>query len=421
MIEFPKFEIFEYLKEYWAYFSIVFRYSWWILFFVLVAIIYYLWLLNKREKYSSSIKHIFLAVAVPDTNEKNPKYMELVFAGLHAIKSGPTFVDKWFKGKTQDTFTFELVSIGGNIRFIIRTPDYFRDFVEANIYSQYPEAEIMEVEDYAQFIPKEYPNDAYDVFGAELTLNKPDPYPIKTYKFFTDDIEKEFMDPLSNLLEVMSTMSVDEQMWIQMILEPVGDDWKKGGEKIVNKLIGKKEKTKTPMLIQGIHTVVGLIEPASAADQKSTKKDDMINEMQYLTPGQREIVEAIEGNVAKIGYKVKLRVVYIAKKAAFSSKKGINPLFGAFKAFGSQNLNNLVPNKKYWTLRPYFAKQLVPRLQRNIIRRYKTRDAGGSKPFIFNVEELATIYHFPYISVKAPSLVRAEARKGMPPTDLPIK
>ena len=98
----------------------------------------------------------------------------------------------------------------------------------------------MEVDDYAQFIPGDYPNNTYDVFGAEMILTKPDPYPIKTYKYFTDDIEKEFMDPISNLLEVMSTMSTDEQMWMQLILEPVGDDWKKGGEKIVNKLISKK-------------------------------------------------------------------------------------------------------------------------------------------------------------------------------------
>jgi hypothetical protein len=421
MVEFPKFEIFEYIREYWSYFSIVFRYTWWVLILVCAAIIYYLWLINKRKQYSNGIKHIFLAVTVPEDNEKNPQYMEQVFAGLHAIKSGPTFVDKWFKGKTQDTFTFEIVSIGGSIRYLIRTPEYFRDFVEANIYSQYPEAEIMEVDDYAQFIPKEYPNDKYDVFGAELVLSKPDPYPIKTYKFFTDDIEKEFIDPLSNLLEVMSTMSVDEQMWLQMILEPVGDDWKKSGDKIVNKLIGKKEKSKTPMFIKGIHTVVGVIEPASATAEKSSKKDDLINEMQYLTPGQKEVVEAIESNISKIGYKVKLRVMYVAKKEVFSGKRGINPLFGAFKAYGSQNLNNLVPNKKYWTLRPYFAKQRTPKLQKNIVRRYKSRDAGGSKNFIFNVEELATIYHFPYISVKAPSLVRAEARRGMPPTDLPVK
>lgn len=420
MIEFPKFEFFEYLGQYWEYFTIVFRYTWWVLILLFIWIIYYLWLINKRAKYAGAINHIFLAITIPEDNEKNPKSMEQVFTGLHAIKSGPTFVDKWFRGKTQDTFTFEIVSIGGSIRYLIRTPEYFRDFVEANVYAQYPEAEIMQVDDYAQFLPDEYPNDKYEVFGAEMILTKPDPYPIKTYKYFTDDIEKEFMDPLSNLLEVMSTMSPDEQMWLQMILEPVGDDWKKGGEKIVNKLIGQKEKTKTPILIKGIHTAVGVIEP-SGASTSSDKKDELINQMQYLTPGQKEVVEAIESNTSKIGFKVKLRVIYAAKKDVFSSKKGVNPLFGAFKAFGSQNLNNIAPSKKYWTLRPYFADQRTPRLKNNIVRRYKNRDAGGAKNFIFNVEELATIYHYPYISVKAPALVRAEARKGLAPTDLPVR
>lgn len=419
MLELPKFEFFEYLKEYWAFFSIAFIYTWWVLIFVFIGIVYYIWLINKRAQYEGAINHIYLAVTVPEDNEKNPKYMEQVFTGLHAIKSGPTFVDKWFRGKTQDMFSFELVSIGGNIRFLIRTPDYFRDFVEANVYAQYSEAEIMKVDDYAQFIPTDYPDDKYEVFGAEFILAKPDPYPIKTYKYFTDDIEKEFMDPLSNLLEVMSTMSTDEQMWVQLILEPVGDSWKKGGEKIVDKLIAKKKNVKTPILVKGLHAAVGVIEPVGS-ESNSFKKEDPINEMQFLTPGQKEVVEEIESNVSKIGFKVKMRVMYVAKKEVFTSKKGVNPLFGAFKAFGAQHLNNLVPSKKYWTLRPYFAKQRVPRLQQNVVRRYKDRDAGGAIPFIFNVEELATIYHFPYISVKAPALIRSEAKKGMPPTDLPI-
>jgi hypothetical protein len=321
-------------------------------------------------------------------------------------------------------FSFEIVSIGGNIRFLVRTPSHFRDFVEANVYAQYPEAEITEVEDYVEFIPEDYPNEQYDLFGAEIKLGKEDAYPIRTYKYFADDIEKGFIDPLANLLEVMSRMSAGEQMWVQLILRPAGEKWKKQGEKIVEKLIGKQVKKREPLLLKGIQAAVGVIEPSPAKageEKKAERGGELPSQVLYLSPGDREVVEAVENNIAKIGFEVKFRIMYIAKKDVFDNKKGVNPLLGSLKLYGTQNLNTLKPHSKYWTLMPYFKDQLVPRRQRKIVKRYKKRDIEGAKPFVFNVEEVATVYHYPYVSVKAPSLIRAEARKGIPPADLPLE
>ena len=40
---------------------------------------------------------------------------------------------------------------------------------------------------------------------------------------------------------------------------------------------------------------------------------------------------------------------------------------------------------------------------------------------IMNTEELATVFHFPIISVESPLLRRLDTRKGEPPANLPIK
>ena len=43
-----------------------------------------------------------------------------------------------------------------------------------------------------------------------------------------------------------------------------------------------------------------------------------------------------------------------------------------------------------------------------------------SKPIILNTEELATIYHFPGVTVGAPSMPRLQARRAEPPAGLPV-
>jgi hypothetical protein len=37
-----------------------------------------------------------------------------------------------------------------------------------------------------------------------------------------------------------------------------------------------------------------------------------------------------------------------------------------------------------------------------------------------NTEELASIYHFPVLKVKAPALIRSLSRKGEAPPNLPV-
>ena len=43
------------------------------------------------------------------------------------------------------------------------------------------------------------------------------------------------------------------------------------------------------------------------------------------------------------------------------------------------------------------------------------------KTSILNTEELATLFHPPTVSVKAPKLQPIESRRGGPPVDLPIR
>ena len=55
------------------------------------------------------------------------------------------------------------------------------------------------------------------------------------------------------------------------------------------------------------------------------------------------------------------------------------------------------------------------------MRNYKLRRIDqAASPFVLNIEELATVFHFPYITVKAPTISYSELKTKEPPSDLPM-
>ena len=422
----------EYFLEFWNLTLWVFIRIWWVIIPLFLFLLYYVWLINKRIKFIDSINYIYLAVTVPPESDKNPSSMEQVLAGFFGVESGFNFVEKYFKGEVQDCLSLELVSINGNIRFIIRTPDYYRDLVEASIYSQYPEAEITEVEDYTKYAPDHYPNDKYKMYGLEFGLAQDDAYPIRTYYEFEDklgDKENKFIDPLSVLTEMMSRLGEGEQLWIQFVIRPIRNQWKKKGEKVVAKLIGKAIEEKTSIAEMPIKSSVGLlhglakgIESTLGFQPNEAKKGmDMPNMMQYLSPGEQRVVESIEKSLAKTAYDVKFRWIYIARKEVFNKAKGAAPIFGAVSLFNDQYLNGFRLNEKTLSKVEYFQKYRNPIRERRLMRNYKLRRIDqAASPFVLNIEEIATVFHFPYTTVMAPSISHSELKTKEPPPDLPV-
>ena len=191
-----------------------------------------------------NLEWILLEIVPPRDIQKTARAMEQFFAALHAVHGIPNWYDRNFLGIQSYLFSLEIISQNGEIHFLIRTLPRFRDLIEANIYAQYPEAEITQAIDYVDLVPADIPNEDYDLFGSELILMKEDAYPIRTYPDFEKDIamDEQRIDPMASLLEVMSKLEQGEQVWIQTLIRPVYDDWKKEGEKLRDKLVGRAEK-----------------------------------------------------------------------------------------------------------------------------------------------------------------------------------
>jgi hypothetical protein len=198
---------------------------------------------------------------------------------------------------------------------------------------------------------------------------------------------------------------------------------------VINKLIGAKSKKKVTKLEQIIGApsavVTGtwqtitrtLFEPGEAA---AKKKDDAPNQLQYLPPNVRAIVEAIGIKISKLAFNTKFRIVYLARHDVFSGTR-VAGIMGALKQFNTMDMNGFRPHKTMKTSVDYwFVETRTNSLRRRLLRAYKNRSMTGGNPITMNIEELASIWHFPVITVKAPSVKKMEAKRGEPPVSLPV-
>ncbi|MEK7125095.1 MAG: hypothetical protein AAB864_01735 [Patescibacteria group bacterium] len=412
--------------------GIAIAYWWTYLPLLLAFVLYELWMRYKAEEFVINITWSLLEIKPPPDVQKSPKIAENIFSALHSAYAGVAkFRERFFKGKLQFWYSFEIVGENGQIKFYIRTPQDLRNVVEAQIFAQYPEAEISVASDYVEELPRSLPNDEYDLFGAELIFTKEDAYPIKTYPFFEEESGKdEFKrtDPLAPLMESLSTLGPGEHIWLQLLARPTGGDWAKDAQAIVDKLAGKKAEAKANVIQKVVDGINALLPLGQAAPEKKEEKKEEPN-VQKLTPGQRFLLEQVENKIAKLAFKCGYRLLYIAKKDVFNKTRPTG-VTGMFKQMYSNNMNTFKPNLDTGTApkgflnwmfpsdKGFFADQQAYERKWKIYRKYKDREFAD-KVTILNTEELATLFHMPGLNVKAPLFPRVEAKKSQPPMGLP--
>ncbi len=388
-----------------------------------------MWMNFAQDEFYGTLEYILLEIIPPADIEKSPRPMEALYNGIHATAITHNAFDELALGKFNPSFSLEIVGDSGIAHFYIRTPKNFRNLIESNIYAHYPSAEIREVNDYVKDVPKTIPDKEWDIWGTEMELVKPDPYPIVTYRYFEEDITGTMIDPLASIIEGISKLEYGQKIWFQIIIAPEKETWSNTGRELVEEITGRKTKPKNTLtqlkedlsdIVKGIFT--GILSPEKIEEMSSKKeaKDDVPLEFK-MTPGEKEVVKAVESMIGKNVFKTKMRFVYVGKKENFD-KSNVTNFMGALKQFQDQNLNGFKPNDESKTYANYLMKeQRMLYRQRRIFNRYRSRsNQRYSVRFILNTEELATLFHFPDMSVVAPSLRKVESKKGGAPVNLPV-
>ncbi|MBX4186714.1 MAG: hypothetical protein KW802_00415 [Candidatus Doudnabacteria bacterium] len=418
----------------------------WVLFFMLLVwMLYFLRKQKNNKAYVESIKWVFLEVKIDEVNEKSPLAMEQIFASLHAIHTNFTW-GEIFAGKTVLWLSCEIVSLGGKVSYIFKIPERYRNLLESAIFAQYPKAEVNEVEDYLKNLPHHYdPEHAnFDFWGTQFNKKKDSAYPIRTFgqvDSFEHSAQETFIEPLSNLLEVMSNMQPHELLVWQIVIKPVNDDWKEHTAHLIDKLKGVPSHHEEPLWLKAIiapfklfgDALVSLITPPDEHKKEERVKEEPPTLMLHKTDVEKLVINSIQRALSKIGYEVRIRALYLAPKDKINKSLRIPEFIGAVRNFDDVNLNGLKPDIGHsWTEGPTY--RLSERLERPYLERAKlTRKRHmlhnflarshwrGVGKFVMNTEELATIFHFPQTQhARISQLEKVHTVKSAPPMDLPI-
>jgi len=410
---------------------------WWLLLpFIFWKPFSFLWIWWRQERWKKKVKEIVLEIKLPEETLKPIKAMESVFATVWQIYDPPNWKEKWFEGKKLLDMSLEIASIEGVPHFYVLIPEAHRNLVESAIYAQYPDIEIIEVEDYTQNVPQNIPTKEWDLWGCDMMPMKDDPYPLRTYKDFEPEGERitkeeKRVDPMANLLESLGKLRPGEQIWIQMTIKPITieeNDWVKKGEKIIQKIMGKTPLPSLEPFVPYAMKGAGRVLIAGKPLEEGVKAEEEKLELGALklSPAELEVARKVGEKIAKPGFETNIRFLYLGTKEVFF-KPHLRLVLGYFNEFNSQNLNWIKPWGKTITKiqlilidrRTYLRKR---RIFRNYIKRRSPLDPLSGGTYILNTEELASLYHFPSrIVAPAPAVPRIAAKKGEAPPELPVE
>lgn len=379
---------------------------------IMLAFFFYeAYITYKRNKFINEQEKVVLQVRIPQEIMKSPLAMELFLTSLYQTKGEGNFVKKYINGGVRPWFSLELVSDGGEIKFYIWAWKFWKPLIESQLYAQYPDVEINEVEDYASKFHLDF--NTHDLWGCNFILSKPDCYPIKSYVDYQldkDPKEELKIDPMTPMLEYLGGLRAGEQAWIQIIVRAHKSERVKHGGKRGEKVDWSHDAG----------------EEIKKIKNKDVQKTDTVNLSGLsMSKGDKEKIEAIEKNISKIPFDCGIRVIYLAEKDKFNdiNVAGLN---GAFRQYNSNNLNGFKADHATdfdYRWQDWSGKKLIKK-KNHTLHGYQTRHFFHNPEkghfYVLNTESIATIYHFPGQVAKTPSLGRINAKKVEAPSNLPI-
>ncbi|MEK7563983.1 MAG: hypothetical protein AAB510_00225 [Patescibacteria group bacterium] len=408
------------------------------------------WVHYVQQDFISGIDYVLLEIIPPREVLRNPKAMELFFSNAlyhWSLKGGK---EEYWQGAVWFWFSLEIASIDGQVHFYVRTPTRIRGLIETQMYAQYPQAQVKEVEDYTMAVDKISPDSKWMGWGCEFKLKKNEAYPIKTYVDFgldKDPKEEYKVDPISPLIELFGSLKKGEQMWVQIVVTPSKKAYKTKGT-----LFGSHDWVQ-----EAQDEVLRFLAPYTSHKEVKEIGDYGIGRSRIETrvpPFLDRAVKAMGAKTTKLGFDTGIRAYYVAPKEIYdmSSRRNIRLIFRQYDAPDSNGLIRTNPTQadalgRFGVfslsaeqvmvladrmLNEYRERQFFhPPLRHQILNNHNIKWPFNifvhpfflpylhGSTFVLNTEELATLWHFPGQILKVPTLERIESKEASPPTNLP--
>ncbi len=358
----------------------------WIVSFLIMVSLLGVFLFKKRKGEDNGLEDVseeisnplFLKILVPRENDRTPLAAEQMFSSLHGVLRE--------KVKSDEILSFEIISSGQEgIRFYVVCSKDLAKFVEGQVYAQYPNADIAYVDDYA--ISKS--SKTFVTVGG-VELEKSCVFPIKTFRDFD-------VDPLAAITSAISDLQKDEEAWIQFAMRPVSNFWQQNSKEYISAIKEGKDPAGSSFWKKIGKVLSGAFE--SSEDDKFGK--DIVK----LAPGQDEELSKIEEKMLKVGFEFVIRVV-AKSEDKIRSEQIMRDVVASFKQFTTAHLNSFVSVSDSIDSKEEYGN-------------FKKRKLPVEAEDILNIEELASVFHLPNISVETPNINWSRARKAEPPMNLP--
>ncbi|MBX4200872.1 type IV secretion system DNA-binding domain-containing protein [Candidatus Parcubacteria bacterium] len=374
-----------------------------ILVFLLLVVAFVMALFSEKQEKASffgGLESVLFLVMMPKNDSKQEEQvkkeekvlisqMEQVLANFLYLKKPKMFQDP-------PSIALEIASqIGGNdISFYVCVPKYLETAFEKYVQGVYPRAIVDKIpSDYTVFEPQG------QTAGAYLSLSENALFPLNTYQ----KLEK---DPLSTITNNLSKIAANEGAAVQLVIRPLsGSVLRKKGEKVLGKIReGKHVRSAISEASQGSFMKI-MGEIFQSPPPKDAKK-----EMEALKPKEQGMdqaaYDAIQAKIQKQPFETNIRLI----ASAASQERAddiLAHLIGAFSQFSLGSVNSLDP------------KIASGKKLKKFIYEFSFRIFNPKQANVLNIEELASMYHFPTQYIETPYIKAAKSSVTPPPTDLP--
>ncbi len=363
-----------------------------------IALLFFFWWqyrknIAKRRSKEMGFLRVVMARKDSDSDEKKEtirdfkeqiSLMEQLLSNLKSLYRG-NFLG-WLLG--QEYISFEYTAHANEIYFYIVVPRKSKLLVEKQIIGFYPDCLIEETSEINIFENRK------SVLGEAMILKKGDEFPIRTY-------QKLESDSMNAILSALGRLSENTSATIQILLKPEDDDW----QNRIKKMIRKEEKNPGKRRYISFNPLVwmrGFLEIFFQDPEEKNKKDEP--EIDEKDPIDDEGL--MKEKVKKTGFLVMVRVIVTADDDAIANAE-LRNIISSFSQFASPAYNRF---------RPMRHKSLSVLIQYFILRQF----AWWQKNFLLNIEEIATLFHFPHSKYnKQPEIKWQHFRVVKAPTNIP--
>ena len=411
-----------------------------------------MWVHYVQQDFISGIDFCLVEIIPPRDVLRSPRGMELFISNAlfhYSYKGG---MEEYWQGAVWFWYSLEIASIEGQVHFYIRTPTRMKDLIETQIYAQYPQSQVKIAEDYTLSISEISEKSGWNLWGCEFKLLQPQVFPIKTYVDYAldKDPKEEFkVDPISPVIELFGAIGKGEQMWLQIVVTPSKKKYPIEGAHFWQ----SPEKRYHDWVAEGQQQILTRLKPFIGQRKKVTGGENAFS-LEVRSPGfMDEQIKAASRKLNKVGFDTGIRIAYVAKTDLFpfgtrnNNSRNIRLIFRQYENPFSNGFTRINSTQADQYSGIFMASPATVNLfKRRHLHAYQNREFFHLpmrhrifnkhvviwpfsillKPFfhpetfVLNIEELATIWHFPGQILKVPTLERIESKEASPPTNLPM-